>query len=106
MEEDFLKIVEKTFWKNYNIYNLDWWKCALNNDWNMAFAISNWRYPEDKELFSINKICTEKIIVLSWKWTLTLNDEIVVLKQWSEVDIEPWNKYSIEWNELLSRVEI
>jgi len=106
MENKFLKIVEKNFWDKYKIYDLDWWKCALNNDLNTAFVISNWRYPSDENLFSINEICTEKIFILEWEWEFFLNDCKIFLKKWCEIEIKPWNKYSIKWKDLLCRVEI
>jgi hypothetical protein len=68
---------------------------ALAKDGLTAFVWTDGRYPEAKNGFSINQICTETITVLFGGIVLEIDEKVFVLNAGDQFSIKPNQKYSI-----------
>lgn len=105
VDNAFERIVSELWlwWKD--VYEIAWWKVLLNDEWDLAIVLNDWRYPSLQDGYSINTICTEKITVEFGHCIIELEDKLVLLNKWESYAVTPWNKYSISWKSVC-RVDI
>jgi hypothetical protein len=88
------------FLKEYNLGEADIYPTAggevsLNSVGTLAVVWTDGRYPEIKDGYSINAVCTETITVLYGYVIVDIRDEFVVLEKGDRLAITPETPYSM-----------
>ncbi len=95
MEKKFQQFLQKYNLHNLPIYDIAGGKCALASDGTLALVVTDGRYPDKADGYSINSLCTEEIHVLAGGIVLEESGQLLVLKTGDIQAVKPHHKYSI-----------
>ncbi len=95
IKKNFIKLLREYNLTDAIVYPTAGGEVCLNLEGTLAIVWTDGRYPEIKDGYSVNKICTETITVLHGYVVVDIRDELMVLEKGDRLAITPETLYSL-----------